>query len=246
MNGKELYGFIRSWLMYFAKPCNQKKLTNFYSQFIQPGDLVFDIGAHIGNRSDAFISLGAKVIAVEPQPICVQYLKKKFYNVKNFILLPAIISNAREDQTFYINSLHPTISTARNDHWKKDIHKYSLVKSKWDKSILVKTYTLDALILMYGFPSFCKIDTEGYEWEVLKSLSKPVKCISIEYLEFDKSRTILCFDHISGLGDYKVNFSKGETQKWLWNEWKNLIEVKSLLFENKFDMVFGDFYFIQC
>ncbi|MEP7268108.1 MAG: hypothetical protein ABI844_10825 [Saprospiraceae bacterium] len=51
MRLKEFIGFTRSWIMYYGKPFNKKKLRNFYSQFILPGDIVFDIGAHLGNRS---------------------------------------------------------------------------------------------------------------------------------------------------------------------------------------------------
>ena len=39
-----------------------------YRQFVKRGDLVFDIGAHVGDRVAAFRRLGAKVVAVEPQP----------------------------------------------------------------------------------------------------------------------------------------------------------------------------------
>lgn len=43
----------------------------FYEQFIRPNDICFDIGANMGNRTEVFLKLGAKVIAVEPQSECV-------------------------------------------------------------------------------------------------------------------------------------------------------------------------------
>ena len=70
--------------MYYGKPFNRRRLKGFYSGFIGKGDLVFDIGAHLGNRSEAWLALGARVIAAEPQPICVQYLQKRFLSNEHF------------------------------------------------------------------------------------------------------------------------------------------------------------------
>ena len=42
-------------------------------QFLQPGDLVFDVGAHVGNKTEIYRSYGARVVCVEPQPGCVRY-----------------------------------------------------------------------------------------------------------------------------------------------------------------------------
>ncbi len=39
-----------------------------YRRFVRPDDLVFDIGAHVGDRVAAFRRLGARVVALEPQP----------------------------------------------------------------------------------------------------------------------------------------------------------------------------------
>ena len=45
-------------------------------QFVKPGDLVFDIGAHLGNRTRAFVALGCRVVAVEPQPHVARMLRR--------------------------------------------------------------------------------------------------------------------------------------------------------------------------
>ena len=54
-----------------------RQRKEFYSYFINAGDVVFDIGANIGNRTQIFSELGARVVAVEPQSKCVTILKKK-------------------------------------------------------------------------------------------------------------------------------------------------------------------------
>ena len=243
MNLSERYGLIRSWLMYYGKPFNRKKLIRFYSQFISAGDLVFDIGAHLGNRTDAFLALGAQVIAVEPQPNCIQFLTKKFNTGDQLTVLPQLVSNDIQECDFYINTFSPTISTARNVVWQNNINSYSFVKPRWDKKQKVNSITLDYMIQIYGLPVFCKIDTEGYEFEVLSGLSHAIRYISIEYLAFDHERILGCLDKIASLGEYLVNFSPGESQKWLWQKWRSSEEVKVILSKNKLDCRFGDFYF---
>ena len=52
----------------------------FYQQFINAGDLVFDVGANEGNRVQVFLDLNANIVAVEPQPNCIEILKQKFDN----------------------------------------------------------------------------------------------------------------------------------------------------------------------
>lgn len=65
----------------------RQRLFHFYSQFVKPGDLCFDVGAYRGSRTEAFLKIGARVVAVEPQPKYIRYLKKKFGNEDNFRLV---------------------------------------------------------------------------------------------------------------------------------------------------------------
>ena len=59
---------------------------DFYKKLINPNDLVFDIGANIGNRVESFLKCGARVVAIEPQPDCVNILKEnlseEYWNTK--------------------------------------------------------------------------------------------------------------------------------------------------------------------
>src|SRR5438046_2680720 len=61
-------GIARSVAIYHAIPWRQRRMRRLYAGFVKPGDLVFDIGAHVGNRVRGFAALGCRVIAVEPQP----------------------------------------------------------------------------------------------------------------------------------------------------------------------------------
>src|SRR5499427_10251623 len=61
-------GLVRSLAIYHAVPFRQRRLRRLYGHFVATGDLVFDIGAHAGNRVRAFTALGCQVVALEPQP----------------------------------------------------------------------------------------------------------------------------------------------------------------------------------
>src|SRR6266436_503898 len=50
----------------------------FYGRFVKRGDLAFDIGANTGAKTAAFLSLGARVVAVEPNGQCTDYMLKKY------------------------------------------------------------------------------------------------------------------------------------------------------------------------
>ena len=58
-----------------------KKRKTFYSQFLTTkGDIYFDVGANYGNRIQPIINKKLKIIAIEPQLDCVQFLKRKYGN----------------------------------------------------------------------------------------------------------------------------------------------------------------------
>ena len=62
--------------------------TGLYRQFIKPGDLVFDIGVNVGQKSEIFLALGAAVIGVEPNPNCHEALAFQFDGNRRFPLIP--------------------------------------------------------------------------------------------------------------------------------------------------------------
>jgi hypothetical protein len=56
---------------------NKSDHKTLLSEFIRPGDLAFDVGANIGDRTDLMLSLGANVVAFEPQPICAREVRAR-------------------------------------------------------------------------------------------------------------------------------------------------------------------------
>src|SRR5439155_24728461 len=58
-------GLARSLAIYHAIPRRQRRMRHLYADFVTRDDLVFDVGAHVGNRTRAFRALGCRVVAIE-------------------------------------------------------------------------------------------------------------------------------------------------------------------------------------
>src|SRR5262249_29950982 len=72
---RTIRGVARSLRIYYGRGAPGAAVEAFSGRFGARGDLVFDIGAHVGARPAALRRLGARVVAVEPQPALVKTLK---------------------------------------------------------------------------------------------------------------------------------------------------------------------------
>ncbi|MGB0887255.1 MAG: FkbM family methyltransferase [Vicingaceae bacterium] len=212
----------------------------FYSEFIKKGDVVFDVGANKGNRTVIFLELGAKVVAVEPQRECYEHLIKRFGNTIDLVKLG--LGEKENKETMYVSG-STLISSFSKDH--VDMMQEDRFKgADWGDTIEVQMTTLDVLIGMYGVPSFCKIDVEGYEYDVLKGLSKPLKALSLEYIVPENTLVLVdCLKHLAGLGKIECNFSYGESMKFSLDKWKTGQEMVDFVQTQEFtNTSYGDVY----
>lgn len=151
---------------------------DFYRELIRPGDLCFDIGANLGQKTWLFLDAGAKVIAVEPQPSCLDVLHRSFGKRRDVEIVPAALASEEGQAELFLCDATSTISTMSR-RFKSD-GRFSSSFS-WKQTIVVPTTTLDALVRRFGVPAYCKIDVEGYELSVLAGLSRPLPLISFEF-----------------------------------------------------------------
>ena len=236
-------GFWRSLIMYYWKPFNQRRLQHFYREFIREGDLCFDIGAHLGNRVAAWQKLGATIIALDPQPLCVNYLQKRFGNYPQIQIIAKAVGAQPGKTTMYVSQRTPTVSTLADQTWREQLSERSNRPVKWEEQIEVEMLTLDQLITTYGIPVFCKIDVEDYEAEVLKGLSTPIRGISFEFFNWTPERTKECLQLLNNLGNYEYNWSVGESQRFQTKYWSNsekmLLQIQQYRSNTSFS---GDIY----
>lgn len=212
-------GILRSQLIYYGKPFNRRRLKRFYSAFVKPGDLCFDIGAHLGNRTDAWLRLGARVVAVDPQPACMRYLRRRFGKQTGVTLVEAAISDQPGEQVLHVSQLTPTITTLASSDWREVMRDKTSFPVYWDYEVPVPVLTLDQLIQTYGAPAFCKIDVEDLELPVLQGLTQPLPALSFEYFSPTIDRTIQCITRLEQIGRYTYNWSFGESLRLERPEW---------------------------
>ncbi|HUE99306.1 MAG TPA: FkbM family methyltransferase [Anaerolineales bacterium] len=203
-------GFTFSLLIYYGLPFHHRILTRIYAPFIRPGELCFDIGAHLGDRVRAFSKLGARIVALEPHPEMMNWLRRWYGNRANITLLEQAVSAQPGTADLCISRLTPSISTISHQWLTRVRQNRRFARARWDEKIPVPVTTLDALIAQYGKPAFCKIDVEGAELDVLRGLSQPLPALSFEYIPEVMETALGCIDRLSQLGDYEYNWRVSE------------------------------------
>src|SRR5262245_5102515 len=105
-------GVLRSLRIYYGDRRRRAAMQRLYAQFVRPGDLVFDVGAHVGDRTAAFRRLGARVVAVEPQPALSRTLKLLYGRDAAVAIEPVAIGRNAGMLALSLNLDNPTVSTA--------------------------------------------------------------------------------------------------------------------------------------
>ena len=215
-----------------------RRAANFYRQFIRPGDLVFDVGANIGERTKIFLALGAKVVAIDPQPFCLQGLRTLFADNPNVCIVDKALGDRPGTAELSICEDDSEISTL-SEKWKQE-GRFS--GNRWNLRISVDLTTLDALMAEHGRPVFCKIDVEGFERTVLNGLTQPLQHISFEFTREFLDDTRQCIEHLSQVSRAEFNYSRGESLKLTHAVWKSADEIISELKADDEKMFWGDIY----
>lgn len=234
-------GLVRSLFIYW-RPGRQRSLQGLYQRFIRPGDIAFDIGAHLGDRSAAFQALGARVVAVEPQPKLAKWFKRLLRH-PDITLLPLAAGPEPGFALIAISIGNPTLSTLATQ-WRQQIglRNPTFRQVQWEQQLSVEVVTLDQLIATYGAPSFIKIDVEGFEAEVLKGLSHPVAALSVEFVAGALETSQDCIHQLKRLGDYRFNVIKGEQRRFHWATWQTGDAVTQWLQHGADGIASGDIY----
>lgn len=218
------------------------KMLEFYSKFVSPGKLCFDVGANIGNRVKIFLELQANVVAIEPQAQCAQILKRVFGSNHQLRIIQKALGE-REGEAEIMISDSNTLSSM-SPEWIEAVKESGRFSEHlWDKKQKVQITTLDNLIQQYGIPQFIKIDVEGFEYQVIGGLSQSIPLISLEFVSERIGPTLHCIDHLAGLSGIRLNYSIGESMQFSLETWIEPEEMKRLLSslsgENN---LFGDVY----
>lgn len=227
---KRAWGIARSLAIYHGIPGRQRRMRRFYRQFLSDGDVGFDIGAHVGSRVRAWRRLGVRVVAVEPAPDCLRVLRLLFArDAERVTIVPLAVGAEAGRAGLRVSTATPTVSSMSTGWIDRVTEDESFSHVKWDNHIDVEVTTLDRLIAEHGEPAFCKIDVEGFEAEVLKGLSKPLRALSFEYLPMAHEATLEALRLVDGLGAYEYNYSPVETMRLAGDRWLDAAGLAQLL-----------------
>ena len=182
---------------------------SFYRNILrgfQKGDLIFDVGANHGYKTDIFLKSWATVIALDPDEHNREILIQKFlrYRLKKkpLVIVGKAVSSTNSVERFWIDapgSALNTLSTKWVDSLRENENRFGqqLNFGKWKD---VETVSIEQLISDFGAPFFIKIDVEGHELSVLLGMKNPVPYLSFEVnLPEFKPEGLQCVQMLSNL-----------------------------------------------
>ncbi len=238
-------GIARSLRLYHRDAARTARMDALNARFARPDGLVFDLGAHVGDRVASFRRLGARVVAVEPQPAAMRALRLMFRRDPDVTLVPAAIGAVAGVIRLYLNTANPTVSTVSQDFIAAADGAPGWEGQTWDRAIDVPMVTLDDLIAAHGLPDFIKIDVEGLEPEALAGLSHAVPALSFEFTTIQRDRALAALARVDGLGRYGFNLSVGEQHALQLPDWVSADAMAEVITKAPDVLNSGDIYAVR-
>ena len=237
-----VYGVARSLRIYYGDRARRDAMDALYRRFLKPGDLAFDIGAHVGDRVGSFRRLGARVVAVEPQPALVRTLRLLYAFDRNVAIEPVAVGRSKGTIELKLNPRNPTVATASDSFIAAAEGAVGWEGQRWTRTRTVPMTTLDALIARHGVPRFVKIDVEGFEDEVLAGLSQVLPALSVEFTTIERTVALRAIARLARAGDYRFNAAVGESQLLEFEEPVHGEEMSRWLEDIPIELNSGDIY----
>jgi FkbM family methyltransferase len=216
-------------------------MVSFFRKFIKEGDLVIDIGANIGDTTVPMaLCAGTTGMAIgfDPNPIVFKMLtlnsslNKAFTNIK-----PENFAISVKDEEFFFVSSEASFANGGISPENDGRHGKFVLPQKI-KGVNLEEFLASNYSNWVDKFSFVKVDTEGYDKEILKSISgllskyKPV-IIAESFGKASDEAKIELYEVISNLGydifyfqDFDINAAiiKLENKEDI-TKWKNTINI---------------------
>jgi FkbM family methyltransferase len=207
---------------------------------IRRGDLIFDVGANVGDKTNVFLRLGARVVCIEPDEANQEVLRGKFLRYrlisKPVVIVGKAVSDRNTIETMWIDGAGSAVNTL-SQKWAETLkankgkfeHGHCGLEFALRKA--VETTTLEELILTHGLPFFVKIDVEGYEAKVIKGLKHPVPFLSFEInLPEFRQEGLECVRLLYGLdADGEFNYATDLQRGMRLEKWLGALEFSSVV-----------------
>src|SRR5262249_27589108 len=239
---RTLRGIVRSLRIYYGNRRGRTAMDRFYRPFVKPGDLVFDVGAHVGDRVAAFRRLGARVIAVEPQPALVRTLRLLYGRDRGVAIESVAVRPNAGTVALKLNVDKPTVSSGSDDFVRAARGAPGWERQTWTRAVVVPLTTLDALIARHGMPAFIKIDVEGFEAEALAGLTRPADGLSFEFTTIQRDVASACLERCAALGYRHYQAALGESLTFASEQWQTAEQMARWLSQLPVEANSGDIY----
>ena len=209
------YSYQKKWIKFLKK--------NKYNNF----KILIDIGAHKGESIKLFSKnfIIKKIISFEASPINFEYLKKKIKDNKqgynNTEIVLENIALGAEEKIIEFNQFNESSSSTikeidkESKYYKRKFRLINFLNNKETyQKIKIKISKLKEYIEKNNIKKidFMKIDTEGYEFEILLGLENKIKLVDI-----------IMFEH-----HYDNMIKKGYTFE----------DINKLLIKNNFNQIY--------
>ncbi|WP_321413321.1 FkbM family methyltransferase [uncultured Desulfobacter sp.] len=211
---------------------DESKLVYTILKESHPRGVMIDVGAHWGSALEPFANSDWQVYAFEPDVNNRKQLKAGFGDYKNVIIDPrALADKEQENIDFYTSNQSSGISGLSAFH---ESHEST------DK---VNTTTLKKVIQSFDIKviDFLKIDTEGYDFFVLKGLPWDILKPGVIVCEFEDAKTTPLGYNVYNLANFLLDKGyKVMVSEWYPiikyggnHKWKKFVEYPSKLDDKK-------------
>jgi FkbM family methyltransferase len=213
---RTLRGVVRSLRIYYGRGARRADMDRLYRQFVGPGDLVFDVGAHVGDRIASFRRIGARVIAVEPQPALARTLRLLYGRDRAVTVESAAVG--RQAGSIDRRSISTSDRVDGLTRSQADGARAGRVSVGQDCACAV--ITLDTLIERHGMPASSS-STSRFEVEALAGLTQPVPALSFEFTTIQRQLATAGIERCAALGFGLYNAALGESQALVHGAWQD-------------------------
>ena len=191
----------------YDAPGRAARLDDFHRRFLGPGDLAFDIGAHVGDRAAS--SAGSapgwwRWSRSRASPGCCACCSA---GCRDGAVPPR--GAAPGEAALRLNTANPTVATASPDFIAAADGAPGWEGQRWDAEITLPVTTLDALAAAHGRRAD-QIDVEGHKAAALAGLTFAPRTLSFHFTTIQRDVAFACLDRLAGLGYRAFNACLGE------------------------------------
>ena len=157
----------------YQNPTYFEDFGDLVNEYVSPGDIAFDVGAHVGVTAAILrnrVGEAGNVYAFEPTPSLYALLEGNVQanGLGNVHPLQIALSSSIGETEFFVSRTH----SGYNSMSLSNAMAFTNDPTDVDK-VSVDTSTLDEFVAVRAVePSFIKIDTQGAEFEILKGAKK--------------------------------------------------------------------------